>query len=78
MTIEQDSDGNITITGEGIDNYRFLVHLSGLRLWIKTGIQPTRGVTILKACKQHYGLTGNKYAILAQMEAIWESKIAGA
>lgn len=78
MAIEQDANGNITLTGEGIDNYRFLVHLSGLRLWIKTGIQPSRGVSIFKACKQNYGLTGNKFAVLAQMEAIWESKVAGA
>lgn len=78
MAIEQDAHGNITITGEGIDNFRFLTHLKALEMWIKYGIQPTRNVAILKACKQHYGLTGNKHQVLAQMQAIWQSKIAGA
>lgn len=49
---------------------------AGLKMWVNTGIQPSRGGSILKWCKDKYGLKGNKHAVLAQMEKLVEEAMA--
>ncbi len=56
-----------TITGKGGMNLmRLLVMRSAFGLWCKTGMQPTRGVRILKLVQETTGLRTRDKAVLAQ------------
>ncbi len=69
MPMTTDQYGNVAIDGEkSVEVYQLLVRRSALSLWIRTGLQPTRGVSILSICKRAYGLKGSKVQVLAQMD----------
>jgi len=67
-----------TITGRhGIQAYRLKVIKVSLRLWANTGIQPTRGVRILKVAQQTTGLkTRNIDALVAALDALMDVELS--
>jgi len=68
--IEVHPQGGATITGKsGIELTRLIVMRSAFKLWIKTGMQPTRGVRIKKLVQETTGLrTSKNDALLERLE----------
>jgi hypothetical protein len=62
------------IRGWGVHMARILSFRSMLHLWIKTGLQPSRGVSILALCKAEFGVKGNKHKVLALIEDFIENE----
>jgi hypothetical protein len=72
-SIIHNADGYVrTITGShAIEAYRLKVIKVSLRLWADTGLQPTRGVRILKVAQQTTGLkTRNIDTLTAALDAL--------
>lgn len=44
MPVEHHGSGGTTITGPAIEGFRGHVLLSSIKLWLETGLKPTRGV----------------------------------
>jgi hypothetical protein len=62
-------------TPEKIGFYLLTVRKAALKLWVETGMQPVRGLSILRVCKDTYGLTGSKHSVLEQMERMVDDAI---
>jgi len=65
MPIETSPSGTISITGESIQDYRFLLGLNAIAFEVNTGMKMTRGFSP-KNFAAEYGYTGssNKKTVL--------------
>lgn len=78
MSTIHNVDGHVrTIAGpHAIEAYRLKVIKVSLRLWADTGLQPTRGVRILKLAQQVTGLkTRNIDALTAALDALMDAQL---
>lgn len=62
MPIETHGNGGATITGNAINWFAARVLLSGLGLYLKTGMQPNRSYTPARMRDAVSGYTGKRYA----------------
>jgi hypothetical protein len=61
MPVEQHEGGGTTITGSAIGGFRAIVLLSSIRLYLATGMKPTRGVGVARMAELSGQYTGRTY-----------------
>ncbi len=75
-TIQNENGQFRGATGRGVLAYRYKVLISALRLKQKTGMEPTRGVRILKVCQHETGLKTRNYDLLVEaLQGLMEREI---
>jgi hypothetical protein len=63
--------GGVTLTGEGgVNFFRLVTILQGMKFELKTGMKLTRGPSCFTHARRTCGIKGNKAKLIAQMEVI--------
>jgi len=68
MPITENKFGSISITGDSIMDYRYMILITGLRSELKGFRLTSKGSTCYAILKREYGFKGNKEKVLAQAE----------
>ena len=72
MSVERDTYGTVTFTGDDIQIFRLFTLRAGLALEADTGMRMTRGRSCYAIVKQEYGFKGNKHRVLEQLDEFLE------
>ena len=71
MPIEQ-SAGGVTITGESINHYKFLILIQGLKTEMKGMRMSSKGRTCYSILRREYGFKGSREKVLVQAQEAME------
>lgn len=72
MPVEQDSSGNIIVTGQSIQLFHLRQCIGALSIEVKTGMSHSKG-SVLKLVQNMYGVTARtKKGALTQLEDLWK------